>query len=114
VSQLKWMNNLKTYHWDYQAKLIFVHAGIDLNEFPNDGAETHLWTRTERFFNSDDWPEILPIGTKVVHGHTPTAMHTPEITTGYKRINVDTGACYGGKLTAAVLAPGENPRFLSI
>ena len=28
------------------------------------------------------------------------------------RINVDTGACYGGPLTAVVLAPNENPRFL--
>ena len=26
--------------------------------------------------------------------------------------NVDTGACFGGPLTAVVLAPGERPRFL--
>jgi serine/threonine protein phosphatase 1 len=29
-----------------------------------------------------------------------------------RRINVDTGAVYGGPLTCAVLEPGESVRFL--
>ena len=49
-------------------------------------------------------------GVVVVHGHTPTGNFEPDA--NHCRINVDTGACFGGPLTAAVLAPGEGPRFL--
>jgi len=113
-NHLTWIRKLKSYHWDYKAKLIFVHAGIDLYEFPNDGSETHLWTRTEYFFNSEAWPDILPKGTKVIHGHTPTRSGTPDVTKDYRRINLDTGACYGGVLSAVILAPGQTPSFLSV
>jgi len=113
-SHLTWIRKLKSYYWDYKARLIFVHAGIDLKEFPNDGSETHLWTRTEKFFNSEAWPDILPEGTKVIHGHTPTKSKKPEVTKDYRRINVDTGACHGGTLSAVILTPEQNPSFLSI
>jgi serine/threonine protein phosphatase 1 len=43
----------------------------------------------------------------VVHGHTPT--DAPVVRAN--RIGVDTGACYGGSLTALVLEGGER-RFL--
>ena len=46
---LDWMKQLKTYHWDRAAKLIFVHAGIDPANFPNDGEDRHLWTRSRKF-----------------------------------------------------------------
>lgn len=113
-THLDWINGLETYHWDQDAKLIFVHAGITPQTFPHDGADIHLWTRTERFFNSDAWPDSLPKGTKVIHGHTPTQSNRPDVTTDAKRVNVDTGACYGGPLTAAILAPEEAPRFISV
>ena len=68
-------------------------------------------TRSRAFFNTDAWPdrdELYDI--LVVHGHTPTDDFEPDQQD--QRINVDTGACFGGPLTAAVLAPGEHPRFL--
>jgi len=113
-AHFEWMRNLKSYHWDEAAKLIFVHAGINPHKFPNDGIDTHLWTRTERFFDSESWPDTLPPGTKVIHGHTPTLSERADVTKNYKRINVDTGACYGGPLTVAILAAELPPRFLSI
>lgn len=111
---LKWMRGLRSYHWDKAARLIFVHAGINPYKFPNDGVDAHLWTRTERFFNSEAWPDTLPRGTKVIHGHTPTFSNKADVTKNYKRVNIDTGACYGGPLTAAILAPDAPPRFLSV
>ena len=51
-----------------------------------------LWSR---FGYEGAYPE----GVTVVHGHTP--HDEPEI--GQYRINLDTGACFGGNLTCAVL-----------
>ena len=111
---LKWLGSLESYYWDRVAKLIFVHAGIDPVHFPNDGKDRHLWTRSAKFFDTARWNNSLPSGTKVIHGHTPTQSGQPDIDGDYQRINVDTGACYGGDLTAVVLAQGENPRFLKV
>ncbi len=111
-THLDWINRLPCYYWDKTAKLIFVHAGIDVRRFPDDGEEKHLWSRSPRFLNSEEWPNALPGGTKVIHGHTPTDSGKPDVTAGNRRINLDTGACYGGDLTAAILAPGEPPQFI--
>ncbi|MGB0906381.1 MAG: hypothetical protein ACPGVT_02715, partial [Maricaulaceae bacterium] len=108
-----WIRKLKTFHWDRDAQLIFVHAGIVPSKFPNDGAEVHMWSRSRQFFDLEDWGDDLPIGTRVVHGHTPTQNGKPEIKGNYTRINIDTGACYGEELTAAVFAPGDVPRFIT-
>ena len=48
-------------------------------------------------------------GITVIHGHTPRSFE-PEIFP--HRINVDTGACFGGPLTAVMLKDGEAPQFL--
>lgn len=114
LAHLNWLRDLKTYHWDRAAKLIFVHAGIDTAHFPNDGEDRHLWTRSAQFFDTQQWGGALPPGTKVIHGHTPTQSGKPDIGGDFQRINVDTGACYGGDLTAVVLAPNEIPRFISV
>jgi serine/threonine protein phosphatase 1 len=37
--------------------------------------------------------------TFVVHGHTPTDSSLPDLRSN--RLNLDTGACFGGELTAA-------------
>jgi serine/threonine protein phosphatase 1 len=91
--------------------LVFVHGGIDPWRFPNCTDEVKMWTRSRTFFRSRDWPDREEVrDLLVVHGHTPTADFEPDWEP--RRINVDTGACFGGPLTCAVLAPGEKARFL--
>ena len=70
-----------------------------------------MWTRSEKFFKSERWPDRAELkDIIVVHGHTPTRDFEPD--QQRRRINVDTGACYGGPLTSVVLAPDQTPRFL--
>ena len=83
---------------------LFVHAGIR-PEVPLDrqDPEDLLWIR-EPFLGSD-----LDHGKVVVHGHTPTDRPVVRA----NRIGIDTGACYGGRLTALVLE-GDRRRFLEV
>src|SRR5262245_39932144 len=99
-----WLRTLPTMHRDEERGLVFVHGGIDPKTFPNDDDEVRMWTRSEKFFQSNRWPardELKNI--LVVHGHTSTDDFEPEVQP--RRINVDTGACFGGPLTTVVLAP---------
>ena len=111
-SHMDWLSKLPNWHRDKARDLVFVHAGIDPESFPNDSERVRLWTRNPAFFDTKQWQS--PILTKmcVIHGHTPTLDNKPDITKDGRRINIDTGACYDGYLTAAILAPGEKPRFL--
>ena len=83
---------------------LFVHAGIRPG-VPIEGQELDdlLWIR-EPFLSSEE-----DLGKIVVHGHTPT--DEPDMRAN--RIGLDTGAVYGGKLTALVLE-GEERRFLQV
>ena len=91
---------------------LFVHAGIDPETFPLHDPATHMWMRSREFFEDDAWPDRAPLrGLRVIHGHTPREDGRPQVTR--RRINVDTGAVYGGPLTAVVLAGDERPRFLT-
>jgi diadenosine tetraphosphatase ApaH/serine/threonine PP2A family protein phosphatase len=47
---------------------------------------------------------------RVVHGHTPTKTGQPDISECGRRINIDTGACYGGALTVAIFAPEDGDK----
>ncbi|MGB3627526.1 MAG: hypothetical protein WA989_16980, partial [Henriciella sp.] len=88
---------------------------INPAEFPNENDSIYLWTRSSRFFDVAAWQGTAVEGWTVVHGHTPTSDAFPEeeVAEGYgRRINIDTGAVYGGRLTCAVLAPGRNVRYL--
>jgi serine/threonine protein phosphatase 1 len=108
---IAWMRSLPTQYRDEQRRLVFVHAGIDPKTFPDCDDGVRLWTRSDKFFDPGRWPKRRELeGLVVVHGHTPT--HDFEPHRNPRRINVDTGACFGGPLTAVVLAPGEPPRFL--
>ncbi|HEX2949244.1 MAG TPA: metallophosphoesterase family protein [Armatimonadota bacterium] len=83
---------------------IFVHAGLvpgrTLEEI---GPDEFLWIR-EPFLSTDyNWGKV------VIHGHTPTRKFPPQIYPN--RINVDTGAVFGGALTAVLLPEYE---FISI
>ncbi len=109
VSFLRALPNIAV---DEDRGLAFVHAGIDPHNYPNCKDEFRIWTRSPRFFQSETWPDREELeGLTVIHGHTPTRTLCPELTP--RRINVDTGAVYGGPLTAVMLAPDQTPRFLT-
>lgn len=75
---------------------IFVHGGLEPGKEPDEMNTSTLWWMREPFLSSDyDW------GRLVIHGHTPTGTGRPDIRPN--RINIDTGAVYGGKLTALIL-----------
>jgi serine/threonine protein phosphatase 1 len=108
---IAWLRDLPVIIRDEPRGLVFVHGGIDPSTFPDCSDELRMWTRSEKFYKTHRWParpELEDI--LVVHGHTPTDDFEPDVND--RRINVDTGACFGGPLTAVVLAPAEPPRFL--
>ena len=106
---LDWMARLPLMLRDPERHLVFVHAGIEPDAFPNEDIATYLWTRSDRFFDCAGWPDREELkDLLVVHGHTP--MDAPELFPN--RINIDTGACFGGYLTAVMLKEGEAPQFL--
>lgn len=81
---------------------LFVHAGVRPGiPLERQRAEDLIWIR-EPFLGSNE-----EFGRLVVHGHTP-GMEPVE---RENRICIDTGACYGGQLTALVLQ-GEQRAFL--
>lgn len=96
------LNGLATYQ--RIGGYLFVHAGIRPG-VALEAQDPHdlIWIREE--FLTHEGP--LPF--HVVHGHTPARQ--PE--RRRFRTNVDTGAVYGGALTAAVLEGGEID-FLSV
>ena len=109
-----WLNSaLPTAHRDFLFSLprqveiggvLFVHAGIRPG-VPLGEQDPHdlIWIREEFL----DYGGPLPM--HVVHGHTPVSEpeHHPF------RTNIDTGAVFGGALTAAVME-GEEVSFLTI
>ncbi|HYD86291.1 MAG TPA: metallophosphoesterase family protein [Vitreimonas sp.] len=110
-AHLVWLRSLPVMVRDTPRRLVFVHGGIDPKTFPECSDEVRMWTRSHKFFDPGRWPERPELeGILVVHGHTPTHDFAPHVNP--RRINVDTGACFGGPLTAVVLGPGEAPRFL--
>jgi serine/threonine protein phosphatase 1 len=73
------------------AHVIYVHAGVLPGEQPEESnGDTLLWVR-EDFLNAYDGS-----GRLVVHGHTPFR----EVRVQPDKIGIDTGAAYGGLLTA--------------
>ncbi len=73
---------------------LFVHAGIDPG-IPLDQQSTKdMLTIREPFLSSD-----ADHGCVVVHGHTVSE----HVDVRSNRIGIDTGACFGGKLTALAL-----------
>jgi serine/threonine protein phosphatase 1 len=74
--------------------VIWVHAGILPGQQPEEaGGDTLLWVR-EEFLNTFD-----PSGRLVVHGHTPVRA----VRVLPDKIGIDTGAVFGGLLTALQL-----------
>jgi len=112
-AHIAWLKQLPTLHSDRDSGLIFVHAGVDVDIFPHCREAVRMWTREARFFASDTWNNDALKGWRVVHGHTPTENFMPEVDGVHgRRINIDTGAVFGGRLTAAVFAPNEDIQFV--
>lgn len=110
---ITWLTGLPSLHVEHERKLIFVHAGIDPRDYPGDRDEIYLWTRSPRFFDVASWRNSELDGWTVVHGHTPTKDFFPDDqAAAARRINIDTGAVFGGRLTAAIFAPGEKVGFI--
>lgn len=110
-----WLSRLPTIFVSQSHKLIFVHAGIDPREYPDGNPQRHLWTRSSRFFDTTTWTDNPALeGMTVVHGHTPVDDVEVKQSNGHRRINVDTGAVFGGPLTAVVLTNGQDPDFIQI
>ena len=80
----------------------FVHAGIRPGvDLERQDPDDLMWIREPFLSSKRDHGKI------VVHGHTPTA--DPVVRAN--RIGIDTGACYGGPLTALALER-DSRRFL--
>lgn len=112
---LDWLETLP-HILEFDARdLIFVHAGVHPSAYPNCGEEVHLWSRKRTFFDVTQWEAGALMGKTVVHGHTPTRDRAPDFGQfeNQRRINVDTGAVYGGPLTGVGLAPNAAPFYLS-
>ena len=102
-----WLKALPVHHILEDRKLLFVHAGIAPGRWPELDDEIGLWTRSRRFFDVTLWDNPALDGWTVVHGHTPTPDFRADVQGDPpRRINIDTGAVYGGQLTAVLLAPG--------
>jgi serine/threonine protein phosphatase 1 len=88
-----WMEALPTWHEDKAH--IYVHAGLrPRRPVGQQQDQDRLWIR-EGFLDVD-----YDFGKHVIHGHTPR-LDGPERRSF--RTNIDTGAVYGGALTAAIL-----------
>lgn len=111
ADHLDWLRTLPSLHEAAEAGLVFVHAGIDPDRFPDCGEKVHLWTRRREFMDPRCWTAPGLSRRRVVHGHTPTRDSFPESAEGGRRLNIDTGAVYGGRLTAVLLRAGEPDLF---
>src|SRR5680860_276932 len=95
-SHLRFLQDLRFSH--AEAGKFFAHAGVRPGvPLDRQDEEDLLWIRKE--FLQDDSDH----GAFVVHGHTP--VDAPDRRAN--RLNLDTGAAYGGPLTAAVFEEDE-------
>ena len=92
---LEFLNSLDLFYETDDA--FFVHAGLpdtSLQNIKNDDYEDDLlWIRESFFESKYEWNKLI------IHGHTPVlnTVLSP------KRINIDTGCVFEGKLTAIEL-----------
>jgi serine/threonine protein phosphatase 1 len=106
----EFLNGLKLYH--REPGYLFVHAGIRPGRpLEQQTRDEMIWIRNLFLMSAEDH------GFVVVHGHTPL-FRSP---TGERfptevlpnRINIDTGAAYGGRLTCLVIdQDGRTEKFI--
>jgi serine/threonine protein phosphatase 1 len=91
-AHVDWMRALRLSYDD--GHRFFVHAGVDPgNSLAEQEAVDMLWIR-EPFLS-----DLRDYGRLVVHGHTPIMTGHPDLRGN--RLNLDTGAVFGGPLSAA-------------
>jgi len=97
-THLRWLRSLPSSYDD--GRRFFVHAGIDPDK-PLSAQREHdlVWIREPFLSDRRDH------GRLIVHGHTPLPRRAPD--SRANRLNIDTGAVFGGPLTAAIFADGE-------
>ena len=97
---LDWLRTLPLVKDD--GRRFFVHAGVDPRR-PLDAqrADDLLWIRAPFLDDPRDY------GRLIVHGHTPVDSGTPDWRGN--RLNLDTGAVFGGPLSAAVFEDDSTP-----
>lgn len=96
------------YHVDADDHLFFVHAGVRPEKaLARQSREDLLWSRDPAFYGDAPTPWVE--GLRVVHAHTPG--DGPEIRAN--RVGLDTGAVYGGRLSAGVFVDGQLETVLS-
>lgn len=88
-------NNTVLFYQPESANLLFVHAGINPAYPLNEQTESDImWIRDEFLFSKKDF------GVMIIHGHTPNMKG---IDVRENRINVDTGSCFGGYISAVIV-----------
>lgn len=110
---VEWMDKLPTRYIDKENRVIFVHGGFYPSQYPDFGDDVAMWTRAPQFMNSQDeytamsgWDNPLLDGYVVFHGHTPQNYNKGQKPYHDKRrVNLDTGACFGGSLSMAIFRP---------
>jgi len=95
---IDWLRSLRLSHDD--GRRFFVHAGIDPEKSLDAQQDTDLFWIREPFLS-----DRRDHGRLIVHGHTPLMTRKPDLRAN--RLNVDTGAVFGGPLTAAVFGDTE-------
>jgi serine/threonine protein phosphatase 1 len=92
-AHVDWLRALRLSHDD--GRRFFVHAGVNPGSSLKAQDDTDLlWIREPFLSHRGDY------GRLIVHGHTPLANGVPDLRGN--RLNLDTGAVFGGPLTAAV------------
>ena len=104
-----WFDRIPEEHWtflentemEYEAgNYVFVHAGlVPPGQTWRDKEDPRLWIR-ESFIGSN-----ADFGKTVVFGHTPQDLFMPCVMAN--KVGIDTGAAYGGPLTALKLDPSK-------
>ena len=102
---VNWLRRLPLSFDDGQR--FFVHAGVHPDRpLDRQDEDDLLWIRKPFLSSERDY------GRLIVHGHTPVKGGPPDLRVN--RLNLDTGAVFGGPLTAAVFDSDETApkRFL--
>ncbi|QFU10095.1 Bis(5'-nucleosyl)-tetraphosphatase PrpE [asymmetrical] [Rhodobacteraceae bacterium THAF1] len=98
-----WLRNLPL--WKQSGDVICVHAAMDPVAPPElQESRPMLWGHP--FFYKAPRPD----GLWVVHGHD--VVEEPRV--HERRVSCDTGAYFSGRLTAAMIVPGEAVQFLTV